>query len=483
MPYKSIDDESLPKHVKEMDADGRKVWVETFNGVFYKCREDDGEDCDGRAMKMANAAAKVKAGDMADGFLFVDLASLTPGKPFTGFAAGTFVDMRGREIVLAAKDIADFVKNTLALIGEYKARNMPGLPIDEMLHNKGKAAGWITGAEAGEVQDSAGNNVPVIRLLAEWTKIGVELLKEKIQTNFSPTVDLENKAIRGGSLTNWPATVDGKGIPLFAAVELSRGVWGLVENPMSEETTALSVDETVIDTAVTEPAIVDPQPEPAGNGVENMTVELSTLSDEQRAQLLQEAKQTVLADLSPGEGDAAEEAIERLRKELNFSAFADVADLGKARDAMFTQMQAALKSEYDRMQANAGKMLAEMMSQIKRDQHIAELSQQWTGGNDKHPRGFPVGREEMEAFLGSLNEGQRRGAESIFGRIHEQGLIEFRELGHGRTVKGTAELEKPYAALLDRWIKDGNTIDEFFDINPELGDAAQYNLSKYQEAK
>jgi hypothetical protein len=124
-----------------------------------------------------------------------------------------------------------------------------------------------------------------------------------------------------------------------------------------------------------------------------------------------------------------------------------------------------------------------MMNQIKHDQHVAELSQRWTGGNDKHPHGFPVGVEELEAFLGGLNEGQRRGAESIFGRIFEQGFVEFGEIGHGRRVRGVVELEKPYAGLLDRWVKEGNSVDEFFSVNPELGEMESYNLSKYQEAK
>lgn len=158
--------------------------------------------------------------EMAQGFYFVDLG-LTPGKRFAGFALGKFIDMHGRAVEFAQDSITDFKTNTLKAIAAAKAKNMPGLPIDAKNHDKGEAAGWIVDAELGEVTDSTGKVVSAIFLAAEWTSLGVRLLSEKILTNFSPTVDLTNKTIRGGSLTNWPASVDANGVPLFNAVELS----------------------------------------------------------------------------------------------------------------------------------------------------------------------------------------------------------------------------------------------------------------------
>ena len=157
-------------------------------------------------------------------FLFVDLTGLTPGKPFAGFAAGEFVDMNGREVEFKASTLKTFIANTKKAIEAAVAKGMPGLPIDARQHDKGDAAGWIVDASAGEVEDSDGKAVPVIMLAAEWTKLGLELLRDKIVTNFSPTVDLNRKTIRGGSLTNWPASVDGNGAPLFPAVELAQGL-------------------------------------------------------------------------------------------------------------------------------------------------------------------------------------------------------------------------------------------------------------------
>lgn len=172
-------------------------------------------------------------------FLFVDLSSLTPGKPFAGFAVGKFVDMDGRGVEFKPAQLKAFLANTLKVLKAAKDKGMPGLPIDARGHDKGDAAGWIVGAELGEVEDSDGGKVGVIMLAAEWTKLGIELLRDKIMANFSPTVDLRGKVIRGGSLTNWPASVDGNGVPLFPAVELAEGMY---RRATSEERRAMSGD-------------------------------------------------------------------------------------------------------------------------------------------------------------------------------------------------------------------------------------------------
>jgi len=170
-----------------------------------------------------------------------------------------------------------------------------------------------------------------------------------------------------------------------------------------------------------------------------------------------------------------------LNEAVQLEAFAEVADLSQAREQMLEQMQAALLSEYNRMQANAGSMLADMMKQIKRDQHVAEFSQRVVTGTEQHPHGLPVGQEEVETFLLSLNDQQREAAESILTRTHEQGLIEFSEYGHGKKLRGVVEFPAQMPGALNTWLADGNPIREFFAVNPELGEMAQYNLDEYKE--
>ena len=175
-----------------------------------------------------------------------------------------------------------------------------------------------------------------------------------------------------------------------------------------------------------------------------------------------------------------EAAAERMKEAVKLEAFAEVADLEQARQALLSQTEAALRAEYNRMQANAGKMLASMMAEIKRDQHVAEFAQRVTAGTDKRPYGLPVGQEEVETFLLSLNDEQRAAAESILDRVHNQGLIQFSEIGHGNR-QGTAEFPAEYAGVLTGWLASGGTMKEFFAQNPEVGEMSQYNLDEYKE--
>lgn len=364
-------------------------------------------------------------------------ASVVDGRPFDGLAAGEFEDMYWRSVEIKAEDMPAYAANTLAGIEASRTESgeLVGLPIDSRNHDKGDAAGWITGAylESG-----------LVRLKPNWTDLGVELIKSGRQRMFSATVDTVNKVILGGTLTNWPATRDQAGKVLLRPIELSESAGNAGDVFMAKKETTMP--------------------------------ELNELSDEQRAALLSQARSQVLAELRPAGGEESEAAIERIKTELNLQAFGEVADLGKAREALLGQMTAALKGEYERMQAQAGKILADMMGEIKREQHIGELAQRLTSGNDAHPRGLPVQRAELEGFLKNLGDPQRRQAEAILVAIQEHGLVEFAELGSGEQVKGRTPLPAYLASKLDA---GDLKIADLSDPVLGLGDVAQFDLSRW----
>lgn len=191
--------------------------------------------------------------DTLESFWLVDLSSsLTSGQPFAGLAEGEFTDMRGTRLTIVPDSIPVTIANTNAAIAQMQARNMPGLPIDARRHDKGEAAGWITSAAFGRIVDSAGRVRDAVYLAAEWTRLGVELISDKILVNFSPTFDHSRKVIRGGSLTNWLASVDDAGIPLFPAIELGQGVSVLL-HPKGANMT----NTPVLDTKLSEVPAVD----------------------------------------------------------------------------------------------------------------------------------------------------------------------------------------------------------------------------------
>lgn len=383
---------------------------------------------------------------MRDSFLFVDLQGLTVGKPFPGFAAGSFVDMMGREVELKASDLQDFIVNTLAKIKEFQTRNMPGLPIDARKHDKGDAAGWITGAELGEVTDSKGTAVPVIRILAEWTKLGAELIREKIQTNFSPTVDLEGKSIVGGSLTNWPASVDDNGVPLFTAVELSQGIHYLQPADKPKWYDRLLADlQSFIQRAE--------KPTPPEN----------ILGDEPMEPV---EKKTPVELEQPKPGEVQMVDLSQLAEALNLSAV-NVKNVDQLAELVTQQVNLQWEQK---------------LSNMQRETKFTELAQRVTGGTAAAPRGIPVQADVLKAELMKLEPEQAKFWTSLLETTVKSGLNEFSEIGHGGKAEQKHEVPAHAVRMLKVAIKNGADLGQFFDA-AGLGNVEDYDLSKYEENK
>lgn len=150
-----------------------------------------------------------------DNLLFAELGS--PLSQFDGMAAGTFTDMRGKKVTLNPALFVEYISNTVEVIESTKdsAGNPVGLPIDLDGHDHKGGAGWIVGVSKDPARD-------VLRFDVNWTDAGRQLIESNTRRFFSATFDPSQKAILGGSLTNWPATRDGLGRILLRPVELSQ---------------------------------------------------------------------------------------------------------------------------------------------------------------------------------------------------------------------------------------------------------------------
>lgn len=554
MPYTGIDDPNLPDHVQKLPKKKRKAWVGAFNSSYEKCIADGGDSdkCEGRSFRIANGVVK-KMSDLS-GILRFELADdvLTEGKPFAGFAVGKFVDMYGRRVVTEDDDLPEYLANTQEQIEMYIAKEMPGLPIDAKLHDKAEAAGWITKVEMGEVEDSEGKVVKAIMFFAQWTKLGVDAIQNKIMANFSPTFNDRDKVILGGSLTNWPATKDENGVPLLNAIQLCQGGYAMGFANLQDESLdermrrvrdawyaayttddmgpyiyevfddhvivrdaedcfrvayAYSEDDGIefadretwvkikqvwveaADRELPESSTPDSEThgeadtandaEPVNNNLEGGTVMenllLANLSEEDRQALLKQARKEIVDNL-PQDADL----VERLREQVDLVPFEQITDLATAREKMLEQMQAAMRAEYARMQAQAGSMLNTMLAEIQRDQQIADFAQKVTGGTDETPYGVPVQEDEIVTFLHSLDDQQRAAAINLINRFWEKGRVPFAELGHGGRSHGVIPLPEYYAEKLDAGEMD---IRDLADPVLGLGDIGQYDLSKWKKEK
>jgi hypothetical protein len=90
--------------------------------------------------------------------------------------------------------------------------------------------------------------------------------------------------------------------------------------------------------------------------------------------------------------------------------------------------------------------------------------------------------EKIVAFLSALPAEQiETGKEILRARV-----VDLRELGsgaHGRGEQQEQELPRAIVVSLRSWLQAGNEMEEFFQINPELGEMAQYDLSEFKKAE
>lgn len=357
--------------------------------------------------------------------IYTDLVTeLDYVKAMDGLAAGTFVDMYGFEVTFAENDLPIYIENTMKVIRSTKTESgdLVGLPIDKDAHDHAGGAGWIIGLELDEARK-------VIRFLVKWTELGLELISKNIRRYFSPSVDIENKVILGGSLTNYPASRDAKWKYMLRPVELSQSLQGV------------DMDKTLLEQIKDLPAAIAAAIAPKkaeGNG-----------------------EATPPASPSPAEV--------LLSNNLN----ADLASLGQDVNKV-TELDDRVKE-----------IVAQRVQAELRVQHTTKFVAELIGGTKSKPYGFNVKSKELIAWMLSLTDAQAKFAEKLLTQMADR-AIDFAERGweSGDGFSLLPQLSEQYKPILREFLAvKGNTIKKFFEINPEIGKFEDFNLSEFQQVK
>lgn len=350
-------------------------------------------------------------------FSFTDLSGLDLGDPIglkyiDGMAAGTFTSMLGDEVTFDPEELEAYIQNTHKVIESTRTEGgeVVGLPIDKNGHDHVGGAGWIVGLEL----DKARN---VIRFLVNWTQEGIELIKNNTRRFFSPSVDTEGMYIRGGSLTNWPATRLSTGEILLRPVELS------------ETMKEIDMDKTLVQMfeelkkSILE-AVSTRAPAPTPPATQELTENISGVSP---------ALQELLG---------SNEAVEELGRRATEIA------------------QDAIKAE-------------------KRKLHTVEFAAKIVGGTKEKPFGLAVRPQDLVALLLSLPERQAKAVEKILEKTLDA-AVDFSEHGvDSMGYLQKPKLPASYRPYMEKWLEAGKPVAEFFAANPEVGQADEFDLSEF----
>jgi hypothetical protein len=470
-------------------------------------------------------------------FLRVELAGQKSGaKPFDGMAAGEFTDMYGRKVKFKKEDLPAYVANTKAVLASTADASgaIVGLPIDGMNHDHQLAAGWVVDVELG-----AGGNV--IEFTPRWTDWGMELIAGDVMRFFSPTVDLSNKTIMGGSLTNWPATRDEKtGKILLRPVELSAGLFEMTEESLIERANniARAFRAAFRDQFETEDAwpvdvyegyvicelgdkLYKVTFEEGEEGFEFAEFEdwvevkrayVEAMQAEQTHYMIGEfrsvsnggdhapdadlsvsGEKTMTVKLAELSAEDRAELVKQVAASLSTGATPPAAgaenapdlislfNLQGASDEVAAAVKQTLLEQYDLIKEKASREAAEMIASVRREADVSDLCARLTGGDKDAPFGLPVKSDDLKAWLLSLDKKQADFARELLTNVAKNGPIDYRERGHGKTQQGTQILPPMIAASLRSWIDAGQSVAEFFRVNAvELGNMSDYNLAEFQ---
>lgn len=339
-------------------------------------------------------------------FIYVEMASgdLGTGKPFDGFIPGTFTDMWGQKVVIDPDDLNQFLENTLAAIETTKTESgeLVGLPIDAFGHDHGDGAGWIIDASIGE-----NNFGKVVRFTPKWTEAGIDLIRKGIRRFFSPTVDLDQLVIVGGSLTNWPASRKKNGQIMLRPIELSQPFFGYTPEDEPGENEISGV-ETMDNEKITE----------LSGKIEALTSLVEGLTDKVAA---------VTVPATNADGGGSDPTPPQTIADL-----IGLLDMEGATDTVAENFKTALIGQFEQMRQRAAQEAADLIANQRRESSIVDLSAKLTGGTPDNPKGLSVKSDDLKDFLMSLNAAQLSKATAIFDQVWRGGLVDFSEMGSNR---------------------------------------------------
>lgn len=411
-------------------------------------------------------------------FIFVNLEAQKAGaKPFDGMSIGTFIDMRGIKASFKKEELPEYVKNTRASIASTADENgnLVGLPIDPRGHYHDEdAAGWIVDVQLSDDGER-------VKFFPRWTEQGIHLIGNDLQRFFSPTIDLTNHVIMGGSLTNWPATRSPKGEILLKPVELS----------MSDETFSFtdgSLDEQV---NKCKQAFYDLYWQMDAWPVEVFTDNLiAYLGDElyrvpftvDASGVYSFAAQNEWVKVKLSYVEAAMKWVKRLFKKADSATPPETGTIIEGVSPMPEPAQKVsppveLTAEQEaRIDSIVNGRVEAKLARMERENKVLSLSRDLAG------KGLPIEATELASFLTSLTVEQQAAAEKIFSRVAEVGLVPMTELGHARVMAGTKPLPEEVKAILESHLATGGDITEFFRVNAvELGAMADYDLAEFKK--
>lgn len=560
MPYDRNAD--LPSGVKVLPAAAQTIWRKAFNAAVdeydneetaYKVawaavktkykKNADGDwvrkESEGKAdVNRDNSIAAAIGGGVLDalkrlGIVRGDASSFDVGV-LTAFSAdlddgasvveflkvGTFIDSNGREVTVTSEDLDEIAANFENKVSEHD------VPID-IEHEYSEAAGWVKRIW----RDGS-------KLLAEveWTKLGRELVGEKIYRYLSASFNDITKVLTAISLVNFPAVTGLEPLALaspksdipimletsmYARLQAVERAWAEIMSGMDAEWGWIAdvYDDSVVvalergggqmtvyyripyevddEGTVTFPAEADdwekvsqgwiaasaPMGRLSGNVTgysEDKLAAALTRPIPPKAVHVDNGGNTMAKDQTNDQEPKAE-GVDGVLDTLAQKGVLDQDSLTQLRDQIQAEFNAATTQLYEQLKQEQSRRLQEMVRAGKTEAELTEFSRKVTSTGQN---ALPMEPEKLHALLGRMSADDRKELMTLLKAIHDNGLVDFREYGTAGAPEHahSKKLDEAMTVILRDHIADGGNIAQFFKVNADLlGHKDDYDLSVFED--
>lgn len=129
------------------------------------------------------------------------------------------------------------------------------------------------------------------------------------------------------------------------------------------------------------------------------------------------------------------------------------------------------------LEKRASEKAAELLKAEQLKSKVAEFSAKLTGGQVA----LSMKAEDITAALLSFSDAEK--VMDFIGKIAEAKLVDFQEKGSAGTKEQKQAFPAELKSFMAKWVDAGKTPESFFDVNPEVGLAADFDLTEFVKEK
>lgn len=501
MPYSK---DNPPEKIKDLPAHAQSIWIAAYNSAneqgnseescnkiaWNAVKQEYEQDADGKWHKKASQSRTTRG----------ELIALAAGEPSGNtltiqvLRAGEFTDMSGKDVTVDETDLDTYVANSNAALAQQQVPVEIGHP-DE---SGAPAAAWYR-----KFFKKVVSGVTWVCAEIELTALGAKSLSEQLYKYFSANLYLDSKTIAGGGFVNRPAVTGQQPVGSLSAylrpkptprtnppsrlqslfLQIKRTL-GMVELEMSQEDLRMKINKALdakygdaMMGGYSNYYVIATFPDRVICAKEDKYFEISYTLENDEVSLGDPAEVEISwtpkpsSDASMGTRTKPNRGGESTMTEAEIQAKIEAARAEERTVALAAQRDVEAKLAKAR-QEERERVLAEQ----KRVNEIHALAAELTTG----PKAFWHKPAELEELLAKLTDDDRALVAPLLRDIRKKGLVDLAEHGHQGQGAGGKELPKEIKPLLKSWLaaKD-NTVAGFFAVNPELGQAEEYDLSAY----